>query len=89
MHPLKKFSRGFAFVEFDTKIMCRKAIKGLNATSFKGRTIIVDMSVSKDKFLKMLKERNQQALHYCVTRFHMSYEYIFKTNLSFLFSKIF
>lgn len=50
MHELKKCSRGFVFVEFTTKNMCLKAIKELNNTSYKGRTIIADLAVSKDKF---------------------------------------
>ena len=47
MHPLKKCARGFAFVEYTNKNMCLKAIKELNATNYKGRTIVVDMAVCK------------------------------------------
>jgi RNA recognition motif-containing protein len=50
-HPDKKTSRGFAFVEMSNKNECLKAIKMLNGTSFKGRTIVLDMAVSKENFM--------------------------------------
>lgn len=52
-HGVKNCGRGFAFVEFTTKNMCLKAIKELNQKLYKGRTIIVDMAVSKDEYKKV------------------------------------
>lgn len=49
-HGVKNCGRGFAFVEFSKKNMCRKAVKELNQLSFKGRTIVVDMAVNKETF---------------------------------------
>ena len=42
MHPDRKCSKGFAFVEMSNRNMCLKAIKKLNGTLFKGRNIILD-----------------------------------------------
>jgi hypothetical protein len=39
-------------VEFSKKNMCMKAIRTLNQMNYKGRTIIVDLAVSKDVFQK-------------------------------------
>lgn len=49
-HGVKNCGRGFAFIEFTSKNMCLKAIKALNQTVFKGRTIVADMAVSKEEF---------------------------------------
>lgn len=46
-HPDKKIARGFAFVEMANKNDCLRAIKKLNGINFKGRTIVLDMAVSK------------------------------------------
>lgn len=51
-HGVKNCGRGFAFVEFTKKNMCRKAVKELNQKLYKGRTIIVDLAVNKDTFQK-------------------------------------
>lgn len=51
-NPDKKGSRGFAFVEFANRNFALKAIKDLNGTSFKGRTIVLDESVSKERYLE-------------------------------------
>ena len=50
-HPDKNTSRGFAFVELGKKNLCAKAIKDLNGSKYKGRTIVLDMAVSKETFM--------------------------------------
>ncbi len=44
-------NRGFAFVEFKSYRSCQKAIKELNQSTYKGRTIVLDFSVSKQRFM--------------------------------------
>jgi RNA recognition motif-containing protein len=46
-----KCNRGFAFVEFKAYRSCEKAIKELNQSTFKGRTIVLDFSVNKQRFM--------------------------------------
>jgi RNA recognition motif-containing protein len=50
-HPDKAMSKGFAFVEMSNRNECLKAIKMLNGTLYKGRTIVLDMAVSKENFM--------------------------------------
>ena len=50
-NPDKKGSKGFAFIEFTNLRECQKAIKELNGKLYKGRTIVVDMAVSKKNFM--------------------------------------
>ena len=61
-NPDKKGSRGFAFVEFANRNFALKAIKDLNGTNFKGRTIVLDESVSKEKYLesRVNQEENEK-----------------------------
>lgn len=60
-HPDKNTNKGFAFVEMENKIECLKAIKQLNGSSYKGRTIVLDMSVSKENFMtEKLKQSEKQ-----------------------------
>lgn len=40
--------------------MCLKAIKELNGMNYKGRTIVVDMAVSKDVF-EQVKGQNKKS----------------------------
>lgn len=47
MHPDKKGARGFAFVEMEKHNPCLKAIKDLNGTLYKGRKIVLDLSVTR------------------------------------------
>lgn len=42
MNPDNKGSRGFAFVEFENRNSCLKAVKDLNGVMFKGRKIVLD-----------------------------------------------
>lgn len=60
-------NRGFAFVEFKSYRSCQKAIKELNQSTYKGRTIVLDFSVSKQKFmtakLEDEGEESKQAEH--------------------------
>lgn len=46
-----KCNRGFAFVEFKSYRSCEKAMKELNQSQFKGRTIVLDFSVNKQRFM--------------------------------------
>lgn len=43
-------NRGFAFVELGSKEEAEKAVKELNGTNWKGRTVTVDLSVPKGKY---------------------------------------
>ena len=57
--PLKlenNLNRGFAFVEFETKQQANEAIKKLNGSQYKGRTIAVDLSKSKRDYEKKLEK---------------------------------
>ena len=61
MHPDKNISRGFAFVEFATLNQCHSAINKLNGTQFKGRTIVLDFSLAKEKFLEQkINQKDQE-----------------------------
>ena len=59
-----KGNRGFAFVEFKSYRSCQKAIKELNQSIYKGRTIVLDFSVSKQKFMTAkLEEEGEEGEH--------------------------
>lgn len=49
-------NKGFAFVQFTNKEDAEKAIKELNGSKYKGRTIAVDFSVPKDKYVENLNK---------------------------------
>jgi RNA recognition motif-containing protein len=53
-------SKGFAFVEMSNRNECLKAIKMLNGTLYKGRTIVLDMAVSKENFMTEKLNESQQ-----------------------------
>jgi RNA recognition motif-containing protein len=44
-----------------TKNQCLKAIKRLNGSSFKGRTIVLDMAVSKENYMTEKLNESQKA----------------------------
>lgn len=46
-----KCNRGFAFVEYKNFRSCEKAIKELNQSTYKGRTIVLDFSINKQRFM--------------------------------------
>ncbi len=49
-------NKGFAFIQYKTRQDAVKAISALNGTSFKGRTIAVDLSVPKTVFKQYEKD---------------------------------
>lgn len=49
-------SRGFGFVQFYDSEDAKRAIEQLNGTRLKGRDIVVDMAVTKNKYLQMQNE---------------------------------
>jgi len=51
-------SRGFAFVQFDTKNNAQKAMNELNATQFLERPIAIDWALSKNKYLEVVTKNN-------------------------------
>jgi nucleolar protein 4 len=51
INPTNNKSKGFAFVEFKNKNHAVNAIQSLNGTKFKGREIILDSAVGKDRFV--------------------------------------
>lgn len=51
VHPDRNTSKGFAFVEMANRNECGRAIEALNGTKYKGRTIVLDMAVSKENFM--------------------------------------
>lgn len=54
LNPTSDLNKGFAFVQFENRDHARAAITKLNATKYKGRTIAVDFSISKDKYKEKL-----------------------------------
>jgi RNA recognition motif-containing protein len=50
INPTNNKGRGFAFVEFVNRNSALNAIRKLNGTTYKGRQIILDSAVGKDKF---------------------------------------
>ncbi|CAA9997878.1 unnamed protein product [Nesidiocoris tenuis] len=58
VHLLKNSQQQFtgcAFVQFSNKLCAAKALAKTSGRDFKGRTIIVDWAVSKDRYKKILK----------------------------------
>lgn len=53
VNPTNNKTKGFAFVEFANRNDAFNAIKTLNGTKYKGRDIILDSAVGKDRFLKI------------------------------------
>ncbi|KAJ3451622.1 RNA-binding protein [Anaeramoeba flamelloides] len=51
-----KGKKGFFFVQYRTKKTAEKAVKTLNESNFKGRTIAVDMSYPKQHFERKMKQ---------------------------------
>jgi RNA recognition motif-containing protein len=51
-------------VEFKSYRSCQKAIKELNQSTYKGRTIVLDFSVSKQRFMttKLGDEEEQEKM---------------------------
>ena len=47
-------NRGFGFVEFETKEEATEAVKEMNSSSYKGRTLAVEFSVSKNTYEQRL-----------------------------------
>jgi len=47
-------NRGFGFVEFETKEQATEAITKMNSAKFKGRTLAVEFSVSKNTYEQRL-----------------------------------
>lgn len=51
--PLKNennLNRGFAFIEYDTKEIAQQAIDALNGKKYKGRAVVLQFSVPKNKY---------------------------------------
>ena len=51
--PIKNennMNRGFGFVEFENKEDAQKAIDQMNGNKFKGRTVVVEFSVPKNRY---------------------------------------
>jgi RNA recognition motif-containing protein len=57
----EKLNKGFAFAEFANYRSCEKAIKELNQSKFKGRNIVLDFSLSKQKFMTKKMEEGEVA----------------------------
>ncbi|CAG8571292.1 14009_t:CDS:10, partial [Racocetra persica] len=55
--------RGFAYIQYKKVEEAERAINAMNETKHHGRTIAVDWSLPKDKYLKALK--SQQSKHVC------------------------
>ncbi|CAG8832598.1 3646_t:CDS:2, partial [Cetraspora pellucida] len=55
--------RGFAYIQYKNIEEAEKAINTMNETKHHGRTIAVDWSLPKDKYLEALK--SQQGKHFC------------------------
>ncbi|XP_023241758.1 RNA-binding protein 28-like [Centruroides sculpturatus] len=51
--------RGFAFVEFEKTASAIKAINGLNAKEILGRPVAIDFAVAKDRYQKLMSQKNQ------------------------------
>jgi len=47
-------NKGFGFVQFSTWEEARAAIDKLNGTKYKGRTIAVDFSIAKHKYVEKI-----------------------------------
>ena len=48
-------NRGFAFLEFEKKDDAQKAVDSFNGKKYKGRTIAVEFSVSKERYEKRVQ----------------------------------
>lgn len=49
-------NRGFAFLEFEKKDDAQKAVDSFNGKKYKGRTIAVEFSVSKERYEKRVQK---------------------------------
>jgi len=56
LNPENNLNKGFGFVEFKTRDEARKAIEGMNAKQYKGRTVAVDFALSKKKYNRKIDE---------------------------------
>lgn len=52
-------NRGFAFVQFKNYRSCQKAIKELNQSTYKGRVIVLDFSINKQRFMTTKLEQEE------------------------------
>ncbi|KAG7395122.1 RNA-binding protein 28 [Phytophthora boehmeriae] len=59
--PVLGRSRGFGFVQFRDVADARAAVEKLNGTKLKGREMIVDFALSKNKYLEQQKQQEEQA----------------------------
>mmetsp|Transcript_467 Transcript_467/g.434 ORF Transcript_467/g.434 Transcript_467/m.434 type:complete len:106 (-) Transcript_467:342-659(-) len=60
LNPKNNKSYGYAFVEYSHKNNALKAINDLNDTKYKGRTILLDLSVGKQTYEKKIKEMDNE-----------------------------
>lgn len=58
--PTNNRTKGFAFVEFTNRNAAVKAIAELNGTKYKGREIILDNAVGKDKYVANKPQKEQK-----------------------------
>ncbi|KAG2531723.1 hypothetical protein JM18_000958 [Phytophthora kernoviae] len=59
--PVLGRSRGFGFVQFRDVADARAAVEKLNGTKLKGREMIVDFALAKNKYLEQQKQQEEQA----------------------------
>ncbi|XP_067133624.1 RNA-binding protein 28 [Centruroides vittatus] len=66
--------RGFAFVEFEKTASAIKAINGLNAKEILGRPVAIDFAVAKDRYQKLMSQKNQKNSNFNIEKERTSSE---------------